>query len=347
MSPRPERLAPGGIPEVSLTATTGDLERTARDTMIAQWGVAAVVMTGSMAAGGFSFHDLGEPWPLGVLSAFAVDLALAAWLRIAARLRALGITAPLGSVLEVTAAAMTLFLNIGAALFPGIHPGSPAARALLAVAHSFLPVALVLVTMAGGQAQLSLLRLRRDTDTQAQAEALARRSVDTERAERARDGEIRLAELAAARQDQEIADRREQRAHAQRLMVGSLASVLSVGATWRHHSRPAPRRSTPARPQRLPVPERRAVPAPVPAPVLVTDELLSQARQVRERRASQGKTAGRAVLQWELRVPEKTARELARRLGTTQNQDRARDTELAPTHHRATTSAPESEGKAA
>lgn len=346
-----------------LGVTVRDVERTAQDTAWAQWSVAAVVMVGSMAAGGFAFHDLGEPWALGVVTAFAVDLALAAWLRIAARLRALGLTAPMGWVLEVAAAGMTLFLNVGAAVFQGINPTSPTARVLLAVAHSFLPLLLVLVTMAGGQAQLSLLALRRDRQARDQAQVAARRAAeqarhdaqrqritaerdaDSNRTERAHAHEIRVAELTATHHDHEITERREARAHAQRHLIASLASLLTLGATWHHHPHPRARRTTPAPPQRVPNPRTSSAPSPVPVPppvpVAVTEELLARARQVRAQRASEGKTAGRAVLQRELEIPEKTARELVRRLSTTPSPV------PVPTHHDTTVTQTEPEGKAA
>lgn len=139
--------------------TAEDVARTGRDTTIAQWGVASVVMAGSAVAGGFSFHYLGEFPALGVITALAVDLALAAWLVISRRLRAADVTCVAGWALELTTAAMTLYLNVGAALFRGIDPS--AARWLLAVAHTFLPVVLVLVTTAGTEAQAKLTRLSR------------------------------------------------------------------------------------------------------------------------------------------------------------------------------------------
>lgn len=144
--------------EVAVTAR--DVESAGRITTVAQWGVAVVVMAGSMAAGGVTFHYLHEAAALGVVTAFAVDLALAAWLLISRRLRAVGVSSRWGVALELTTAVMTLFLNVGAALFrEGISPGL--ARALLAVAHGFLPVMLMLVTLAGGEAQSQLLRVRR------------------------------------------------------------------------------------------------------------------------------------------------------------------------------------------
>jgi hypothetical protein len=80
--------------------------------------------------------------------------------------------------------------------------------------------------------------------------------------------------------------------------------------------------ATPPRPTAVSQPVRPARPTPpVPSkppsrttPVPVTDELLSRARAVRDRQLSQGKTAGHVVLRRELRVSERVAKELVRRL---------------------------------
>lgn len=295
---------------------TTDVERTARDTTIAQWGVASVVMGGSMAAGGFAFHYLGEPWGLGVATAFAADLALAAWLVISRRLRAVGITSPMGTVLELVTMVMTLYLNIGAAVFQGVNPAT--AKVLLGIAHSFLPIVLVLVTWAGGEAQLKLLRLRQQRQVEEHTAREARLATeratyeaDQRRVDRARADQVRLGELAAAAHELDLTNRREEREERDRHLVASLASVTALGAAWRR------RPTRPPQPRSRSVPRRspRRAPKPTPVSVPVTEELLSQARRVAAERASQGKSAGRAVLQRELNVPETTARELARRLG--------------------------------
>lgn len=158
--------------------TAEDVERTAREMSWAQWGVAGVVMAGSMAAGGLAFHYLGEPWGLGVLTAAAVDLALAVWLRMASRLRAVGVRSAAGWVLEIAAACMTGYLNLGAAVFKGIDPDSPEARWLLGIAHGFLPVLLILVTVACGDAHLKLVNLRRDREAAEQAARDAKLAAD-------------------------------------------------------------------------------------------------------------------------------------------------------------------------
>lgn len=234
-----------------------DVERTGRDTTVAQWVVAAVVMVGSMAAGGYSFHHLGEPWGLGVVTAVAVDVALAAWLLISRRLRAVGVTTISGWALELATMGMTLFLNVGAAAFRGVDPAT--AKALLGVAHSFLPIVLVLVSLAGGEAQLKLLGLRREREAIERAEQeaqlveqraaydadqqrrAAERQREAERAEQDRAERIRAAELAAAAHEREVASRREARAARHQQAVTSLASVLALGAAWRSRPRPRPR----------------------------------------------------------------------------------------------------------
>jgi flagellar biosynthesis GTPase FlhF len=164
-----------------LTATAEDVERTARDTARAQWGVAGVVMVGSMAGSGLAFHYLGEPAALGVLIALAVDLALATWLRISSRLRAVGLTSRAGWVLEVITAVQTLYLNVGAAVFRGIDQDSAVAHWCLGIAHSFLPIDLVLFSLASAGARMKLLRLQRDTEAADRAER--DRQLAAERAE--------------------------------------------------------------------------------------------------------------------------------------------------------------------
>lgn len=184
--------------ETSPRVTAQDVERTGRIATVAQWGVASVVMGGSMAAGGFAFHYLHETAALGVVTALAVDLALAAWLLISRRLQAVGITSWLGVVLEFTAGGMTMFLNMGAAAFrDGVS--ASASRVLLAIAHSFLPVMLVLVTLAGGDAQLKLLRLRREREAAEQAQRDAQ--------EAARRAEHQAEQARIRREQQELATR--------------------------------------------------------------------------------------------------------------------------------------------
>lgn len=148
-------------------ATVDDVTRTARDTTRAQWTVAGVVMAASMASGGFTFHYLHEPWPLGIVTALSVDLALAAWLRIAPRLRDAGITSKAGWVLEGASAAMTVYLNVGAAAFrDGVDAATE--RFHLGVMHCFIPVVFVLVSVANSDAHTKLQRVHRDREAQDQ-----------------------------------------------------------------------------------------------------------------------------------------------------------------------------------
>lgn len=290
-----------------------DVERTGRDTTIASWGVALVVMVGSAASAGIGFRSLGEHWAIGVMTGLGVDLALASGLVIGRRLRAVGVSTYWGTVLLWLTAAMTLCLNSGAAALTG--------RWVLAIAHAFLPVLLVVVCEAGSQAHLTLHRLARQAAVRDQAGREARLAVERAAREaeqvrvaaehdRTRQDRVRAADLAAAAQERDITDRREAREHEARQAVVSLASVLALGAAWRRRPSARPRRVSQPRPSR----SEPAVPVVRPAAVPVTDELLSQARRVRADRASRGDTAGRAVLQRELGVPERTARELARRL---------------------------------
>lgn len=142
-----------------------DVERTGRDTTVAQWGVASVVMVGSAASAGIGFTALGEHWAIGVITGLGVDLALASGLIIGRRLRAVGVTTYWGTVLQWLTAAMTLCLNSGAAALTG--------HWVLAVAHAFLPVLLVVLCEAGSEAQLKLLRLRQDKAAAEHAERVA------------------------------------------------------------------------------------------------------------------------------------------------------------------------------
>lgn len=228
-----------------------DVEATSRDTSITVWAIAGVVMIGSAVSAGFLFHFLGEHFAIGVLIALAVDLALAAWLRASNRLKALGVKSEIGLTLEVVAALMTLFINVGAALAPLVPEHSPMARGVLAIVHGFLPVVMVLVSLAGGDAYLKLRRVR-DQETAREkaardAEAERQRSeweseqrrVKTEQAEREariereRKDAQRARELENSRHEREVADRREARAHQEMLSVRGLAAALMMGATMR------------------------------------------------------------------------------------------------------------------
>lgn len=196
--------------------TAEDVERTGRIAMAAQWVIASVVMIGSVAAGGVSFSLLHENAALGVVTGLAVDAALASWLMITRRLRAVGVTSWLGVVLEVTDCGMALYLNMGAALFRGVSVA--AARALLAIAHCFLPTLLVLVCLTFGDAQLKLLRLRRDREATEQADR------DAEQARARREREEQAARLRA---EQDAARRRRDEADIRRAN-GELVTAQDV-----------------------------------------------------------------------------------------------------------------------
>jgi hypothetical protein len=167
------------VPATSVTSE--DVERTGRIVAFALWGIASIVMVGSMVSGGHAFHDLGEPAAFGVLTAFAADVALTSWLLISRRLRALGTSSVMGVVLELACGGASVFLNVGAAVFPGLS--AAAAKTMLAIAHSFLPILLVLVSLTGGEAHLRLVRLRREREVaeQAQRDAEQRQREDMQR----------------------------------------------------------------------------------------------------------------------------------------------------------------------
>ncbi|MGH8572823.1 MAG: hypothetical protein ACREX8_09630, partial [Gammaproteobacteria bacterium] len=138
----------------SATVTVEDVQRTGRTTTVAQWGVAAVVMVGSAVSAGIGFGVLGGNRAVGVITGLGVDLALASGLVIGHRLRAVGITTRWGTVLLYLTAGMTLCLNSGAAALTG--------HWVLAVAHAFLPVLLVVLCEAGSEAQLKLRLVARE-----------------------------------------------------------------------------------------------------------------------------------------------------------------------------------------
>jgi len=163
------------------TVSAGDVERAGRVVAFARWGVASIAMVGSMIAGGCAFDDLHEPAVFGVLIAFAADIALTSWLLVGSWLQALDIRLMMGVVLEGVCGAQSVFLNVGAVVFKGMSGLS--ARLMLAIAHSFVPVLMVLVSLAGGEAYLRLVRLRREREAaeKAQRATEQRQREDTER----------------------------------------------------------------------------------------------------------------------------------------------------------------------
>ena len=305
------------------SARTEDIRRTGRTSTTAQWCVASVVMVGSAASAGIGFSHLGEHWAIGVVTGLGVDLALASGLVIGRRLRAVGVTTVWGTVLTWLTGVMTLCLNSGAAVVTGHYT--------LAVAHAFLPVLLVVLCEAGSEAQLKLHGLAQTTaeteraQRQAQVAAeQARREVEQKRIDTERNEEKK-------RQDQinkdrtrmvemGFTDRREEREMMDRQAIATLASVLAFGAMWKVRPKVRPKVTSQGEPRSVPA----SVPAPVPpgrpTPLPVTDELLTRAQRLRTKLTSQGERAGRAVLKRELElelgreVPERTARELVRRL---------------------------------
>lgn len=161
--------AASAAPAPGAGVTARDVVRAGRTATVAQWGVAVVVMAGSAAAAGTGFGYLGEHWAVGVVTGLGVDLALASGLVIGRRLRAVGVTTTWGTVLLWLTGAMTLCLNSGAAALTG--------QWVLAVAHAFLPVLLVVLCEAGSEAQLKLHHLAR----QAAAAERAQRDAEPHR----------------------------------------------------------------------------------------------------------------------------------------------------------------------
>jgi hypothetical protein len=279
-----------------LTATAQDVERTARDTARAQWGVAGVVMVGSMAGSGLAFHYLGEPAALGVLIALAVDLALATWLRISSRLRAVGLTSRAGWVLEVTTAVQTLYLNVGAAVFRGIDQDSAAAHWCLGIAHSFLPIDLVLFSLASAGARMKLLRLQRDTETADRAER--DRQIATERAEFDRQQRERQ-ELERRRANGELVTAQDVLAEAQRLrdqarQVATEETQLRELAEQERDTTEAAITATQAAAEKLAKQQRKPTPGPTRSKKSIATP--EERRQwIREQRAAGNNPSGADV----------------------------------------------------
>lgn len=298
---------------------TSELERTGRLVLIGLWIDALLVMAASAWNGGRALAVLGDPFGFGILLGFAVDVGLAAALVGDRALHLAGRTEPWGRAVRVTTALMSLGLNCAVPLWLG--------QTGLALFHAFLPILLILLAeyaqsctlqfqaiaaervaaeQAERDAQLAAARSTYEAD---QARLKTDRDAETARLDRLRTDQARQRELATAEHEREMADRQQAREHEAQQSVAALASVLALGAAWRSRpKRPAP--PSQARPARVPAGTSQSRPTPVP----VTDALLSQARKVRTRQLSQGKTAGRAVLQRELGVPERTAKELARLL---------------------------------
>lgn len=226
-----------------LETSIRDVAHTGRIVTVAQWGVASVVMVGSAISAGVAFDHFGEHFFIGFITGVAVDFALASWLLISRRLRAAGVTTAWGPVLEWATALMTLCLNSGASLLKGHY--------WLAFGHAFLPIVLVFLTMAGGEAQHKLHQLMTRKQTQEQAARTAEddrirgeRDAEQQRIAAARESENkareaeagtsrRQAELAAAQHEREMADRAAERECRHRELVGTLSAVLAVTRSLR------------------------------------------------------------------------------------------------------------------
>lgn len=177
-----------------------DVRRVAHTAIFAQWGVASVVMVGSAASAGIAFDTLQEHWSIGVVTGLGVDLALASALIIGKRLREVGITTLWGTVLLWLTGGMTLCLNSGAAAATG--------HWILAVAHAFLPVLLVVLCEFGSEAQLKLYRLEAQTSAQEQSDQAQRLVSEHQRREaqtRAAVERSRADELERLRHEEEVA----------------------------------------------------------------------------------------------------------------------------------------------
>ena len=311
----------------STTPSITDLDRTARIITQAQWGVAAVVMTGSAIAGGFAFYDLTHnPWVIisGVITALAVDWALAKWLQLSRILRAVGIRSPWGRALELVTAAMTIYLNLGAAVFPLLEPKTPTALWLLGIAHIFVPVLLILVFRASGEANDLLMGITRAREAEEETTRTARLAADraayeaerrhreaTAREDRAREDRIRqdgirAQELATREKELAVTATREAQAHETRQLIGALAGIMTLSVASRPRAVPQASPSRPTRP-------RPSVPTVSPVPTQSGD-MVSRARDWRASRTAKGLPAGRDELRRYLGISERVAKSVIKEL---------------------------------
>jgi len=226
-----------------LETSIRDVAHTGRIVTVAQWGVASVVMVGSAISAGVAFDHFGEHFAIGFITGVAVDFALASWLLISRRLRAAGVKTAWGPVLEWATALMTLCLNSGASFLKGHY--------WLAFGHAFLPVVLVFLSMAGGEAQHKLHQLMTRKQTQERATRAAeddrvrgehdaeqrRVAAARESENRAREVEAgtqrRQAELATEQHEREMADHAAERELRHRELVCTLSAVLAVSNSLR------------------------------------------------------------------------------------------------------------------
>lgn len=134
-----------------MTALT---ERTSRAIVGMTWACAGIVMVTSAGNAVLTFGELGGNRAIGLGLGIAVDVALCVGLIGDRRLAANGLTSAWGRVVRVIAAAMSVVLNVGAAMIAGHY--------FLAALHAFLPVLLVVLTEYGQDVLLKLTELARD-----------------------------------------------------------------------------------------------------------------------------------------------------------------------------------------
>lgn len=258
-----------------LDTSIQDVKRTGNVLTVAQWSVASVVMAGSAYSAGLAFQHFHESFAAGFITGVGVDFALASWLLIARRLRDAGVNAAWGPILEGTTALMTLCLNAGTSVLQHKY--------LLAGFHTFLPIVLFILSMAGGEAHQKLHRKMKEKEAQKNAAAKAdaerqrqkweadQRQIKAGRdAEQARQGDIRkdnlrTQELAIEKHQREIADRREARVVEDQRSINDLAGTLLLSTSLRALAMTAAHRQnvTPAH-SRTPATSPRRQPSPAP-----------------------------------------------------------------------------------
>lgn len=165
---------------------TSTAERTGRAIVAGTWVCAAIVMLTSAGNAVLTFGDIGGNRAIGLGLGVAVDVALFVGLVGDRRLASYGLTSHWGRALRVTAAAMSLVLNVGGAARHDLY--------FLAVLLGFLPVLLCVVTEYGQDVLLKFGDVTRDAGRDQHAEELAA-------ARQARD--VVTAELTQARRELE------------------------------------------------------------------------------------------------------------------------------------------------
>lgn len=208
-SGHPSAQVPSGESEVSIE----DVRRTGTTLTVAQWSVAVVVMTGSAYSAGLAFQHFQESFAAGVTTGLGVDFALSAWLLIARRLRDSGVHAAWGLVLEGATALMTLCLNAGTSLLEYKY--------FLAGLHTFLPIVLFILSMAGGEAQQKLNRRLKEKQASETSERQAAEEEAARQAEQFAEAHRDLTTIrgtrAAERDEHEALRKERDQAHKDRL----------------------------------------------------------------------------------------------------------------------------------